>query len=277
VPEAEVARVLTLAREAGVKVLDTGRLYGESEAVLGRSLAGSSYWRIVTKTAKFAKLSDANAVRRRFTSDLARSLSDLSLSSIYGLLAHDADDLLGMRGTILWEALTRARARGIVTKIGASAYRPTQIEALLDRFDVDLIQLPTNAIDQRLVHSGLLPRLKSRGVEVHARSTFLQGLLLVPADTIDARFGILRTRIAALQAAWREAGMTHLEGALAAVLRQPEIDCVIIGTSSLEEFREVLATYQRTLHMAPQLALEQWALDDEAYVNPALWKQFLDI
>ena len=39
-----------------------------------------------------------------------------------------------------------------------------------------------NIIDRRLELSGWLERLSDEGVEVHARSVFLQGLLLMPLN-----------------------------------------------------------------------------------------------
>jgi aryl-alcohol dehydrogenase-like predicted oxidoreductase len=273
VSESEVSKILALAWRAGIDMLDTARLYGESEAVLGRTM-GSSPWRVVSKTARFRDL-DGGAVRDQLGADLVRSLTKLSLPALYGLLVHDAEDLLVAQGGHLWDALAERREEGIVGKVGASVYTGRQIEMLLDRFDLDLIQIPINAIDQRLVRTGLLPELKRRGIEIHARSAFLQGLLLAPPEAIDARLGILRTKIGALQAAWREADLTPLEGALAAVLRQPEIDCIIVGVASGEELRQILTAKDKASRVGAEFAIEQWALDDECYVNPALWARLL--
>jgi aryl-alcohol dehydrogenase-like predicted oxidoreductase len=271
VPQAEVSAILSLARAEGVSVLDTAALYGDSEAVLGQALGDWPGWRVVTKTAKFGDLSDAQAVRERVRRDFARSLARLSLDSVYGLIIHDADDLLGRHGSVLWEELVQRRAGGVVAKIGASVYSAQQIEALLNRFEPDLIQLPFSAVDQRLARCGMLAALHRRGVEIHARSVFLQGLLLAPPHTIDTRFGRLRDATAGLQAAWRDAGLTALEGALAAVFRHDEIDHVIVGVSSIDEFRQVLAALHKASQAAGKIGIEQWSIDDDHLVNPANW------
>ena len=255
-------------------MLDTARLYGESESVLGQTM-GCSRWRIVSKTRKFSEINEIDEVQTTLAADLCQSLSELSLASLHGLLVHDAADLGGNKGAYLWEAMARARANGLVAKIGASIYDRGQIESLIDRFDLDIIQLPLSAIDQRLTRGGILRELKERGIEIHARSAFLQGLLLVPVDRIDPRFGILRTRVAGLQSAWRELGLTPLEGALSAVLWQPEIDHVIVGTTSPQQLREILAAAHKASQTGGKFAIEQWALDDETYINPARWGQLL--
>ena len=50
------------------------------------------------------------------------------------------------------------------------------------------IQIPVNALDRRAIHSGLLRRLKTKGVEIHARSVFLQGLLLMQPTELPEFF-----------------------------------------------------------------------------------------
>ena len=42
---------------------------------------------------------------------------------------------------------------------------------------LDLVQLPS-LFDQRLLQNGTLASLRDRGVAIHARSLYLQGLLL---------------------------------------------------------------------------------------------------
>ena len=55
----------------------------------------------------------------------------------------------------------------------------SQIKKVLDLFIPDIIQLPFSVFDQRLLQDGTLSTLKSLGIEIHARSIFLQGLLLM--------------------------------------------------------------------------------------------------
>jgi aryl-alcohol dehydrogenase-like predicted oxidoreductase len=272
VPEAEVGAIVALARDESVCVLDTAALYGVSEAVLGRTLGGWSGWRIVTKTPKFGDLNDAEAARQLFRRDFARSLASLSVASIYGLLVHEADDLFGPHAAMLWDELMRCRDEGLVGKIGVSVYTAQQIETLLDRFALDLIQLPFNAVDQRLARRGVLAELQRRGIEIHARSIFLQGLLLAPPHRIDMRFGRLRDAILSAQATWREAGLTPVEGALAAALRQSELSHVIVGVTSREQLRQILAAEKKASQLAGKFAIEPWAVDDDTVLNPADWK-----
>ena len=70
----------------------------------------------------------------------------------------------------------------LINKIGVSVYDVDELEEIIDTHQIDIVQLPSNIFDQRFMKSGILARLKSLEVEIHARSTFLQGLLLRPLE-----------------------------------------------------------------------------------------------
>ena len=53
----------------------------------------------------------------------------------------------------------------------------------------DVVQLPMNILDTSLYKSGVLSELHKKGVEIHIRSVFLQGLFYLSKDQIKERFG----------------------------------------------------------------------------------------
>lgn len=78
------------------------------------------------------------------------------------------------------------------SKNRASVYNSNQIDQLLKKYPIDIIQVPINLLDQRLILSGHLDRLKDLQIEIHARSVFLQGLLLLNPDTLPVRFSSIQ-------------------------------------------------------------------------------------
>ena len=111
---------------------------------------------------------------------------------LYGLLAHDAKDLLGTTGDAIWQTMEELRAEQRVVRVGASVYNGGQIDAMLQRYPIDLVQLPLSVLDQRLIQSGHLDRLAERNIEVHVRSVFLQGALLMSPDRLPPHLAGLR-------------------------------------------------------------------------------------
>src|SRR5581483_2256099 len=108
----------------------------------------------------------------------------LDVKTLYGLLLHRPQQLLGAEGPTLYQALQGLKKGGQVQKIGVSVYAPSELELLNLRYRFDLVQAPFNLVDRRLHTTGWLQRLKEDGVEIHTRSAFLQGLLLMSPAAI---------------------------------------------------------------------------------------------
>ena len=269
--DAEVSEILRRASLAGVEVLDTANLYGDSESVLGRCMPQDHAFRIVTKTPKFADQSAALAVAS-LNATFERSCLRLRRQTLYGLLMHDAGDLLGPNGETLWQAMVSLRSAGRVGRIGSSVYTGQQIDALLERYEPDLIQLPLSLLDQRLVKGGQLERLAQRGVEVHARSAFLQGALLMAEADLPAHLLGLRPFVRQLTIRADSLGLTRIEAALRYVANQPEIFAVVCGVDSPQQFEELLAASRTN---SPALSPADAAACDCAdplLVDPSQWR-----
>lgn len=266
--EAEAARIVTAAAEHGIRVIDTAVLYGTSEGVLGSVLPRHNRFKVVTKTVRFdaaeIKPSDADRLETGFRASLAR----LGCDSIYGLLAHNVEDLLTTGGEFLVERLYDLKRRGLVEKVGASVYDAGQIKALLARFPIDLLQLPVNVLDQRLIVNGTLADLKRRGIEVHARSAFLQGLLLMPLAEIHPYFAPIQQQIVAYRAFIAELGLTPQEAALGFLETRDDIDVIICGVNTRQQLLELCAAARPLV----EVDFSRFALTDDAMLNPSRWR-----
>lgn len=270
-PVAEVKRILDDAAKNGVHVIDTASLYGDSERVLGQCMDEHHPFHIITKTPQFNKprldVEDAEQLKGAFHESLAR----LKQSSLYGLLVHSADDLLAQNGTALWEAMNDIKKEGLVEKIGASVYSARQIDAILEKFSIDLIQLPVNVLDQRLIGSGHLERLKKRGIEVHARSAFLQGLLLMDPSDLPDYFSPVRLHLQQYHRFIGARNVSPLKSALDFVLNLEKVDTVIIGVARSAQLEEILHACVDATEMTAD-DYRNFAWSDEEILYPSRWK-----
>jgi aryl-alcohol dehydrogenase-like predicted oxidoreductase len=264
----EVKRIIDVARLGGIKIIDTAHDYGDSEAVIGRCLDKHSQFNIVTKSLPLRKSCVTSEDVDHVLAAFHLSLDRLRQPAVYALLAHNAGDLLVKDGGQLMDALSTLKTNGLVQKVGVSVYDQIELDAVLERFDVDIVQIPFNVLDQRLLMSGSLARLKHAGVEVHARSVFLQGLLLMEPDSLGKHFLAAQSPIRRLRDFARERGRTLLETALRFVAERKEIDCAIIGVSRHEELHEIFAAFQGE-DMAEDYS--GFAINDESILNPARW------
>ena len=231
-PEA-VADVLAAAQAAGLTLLDTAAAYGNSEARLGELAGANSAFELITKLPAGPPAQVAQ--------QLAESLGRLRRAQLYGVLFHAFKPL--QEEPAAWQALQAARAAGQVVRIGVSLYHPHEAEWLLaEGYDLDLVQVPYNVFDQRF--AAVLPRLAARGVEVHVRSAFLQGLLLREPATLPAFFRPLAPKLTQLRALAAEAGVPLPALLLLFAAYAPGVARAVVGVDSVANLTENLAAAQ---------------------------------
>lgn len=259
----EAMAMLQLAAENSIDTLDTAIAYGESEACLGE--IGTQSFKVVTKLPAVPE--DDTDVSKWVNQQLSESLSRLGCTSIYGLLLHRPEQLLGPNGEELYKALQTLKDKGQVQKIGVSIYSPDELNALMPRYHFDLVQAPFNLVDQRLSSSGWMRRLKDFDVEIHTRSLFLQGLLLMRKAEIPAKF-LPWDRLWQTWHKWLDDhSVSAVQACLAFSLSFPEIDRVVVGADSKKQLAQIIdAAKPHRIIDIPNLKCA-----DENLINPARW------
>jgi aryl-alcohol dehydrogenase-like predicted oxidoreductase len=206
--------------------------------------------------------------------EVERSLERLMCGQLHALLVHRIADLTKPGWEHLRDALLEAKQRGWTRRIGASIYDEGQLELVCRCLEPELIQLPLNALDRRMISSGVLKRLKASGIEVHARSVFLQGLLLMDPETLPPFFAPIRDVIAALHARWTAEEATPLAGCLACVLDQDGVDAVIVGVNRQAEFDEILSAVVRAAEIGSSCCPQTTPVPS-MYLDPSRWPSVL--
>lgn len=257
--------ILQLAADNGIDTLDTAIAYGESEQRLGE--IGIQGWQIISK---LPAIPDDCADILQWVAEAVRgSLQRLNINSLYGLLLHRPQQLMEKNGEDLYRALQQLKQDGLVQKIGISIYDPSELNSILilGRFQLDLVQAPFNIFDHRLIDTGWMNRLAEQGTELHVRSVFLQGLLLMSPTDRPKKF----TRWDQLWSDWDNwlgnNRLTPLQACLCYALSLPQISKVIIGVDSLGQLNEILQAIQS---QAPEIPVAI-KTDDLDLLNPARW------
>ena len=261
----EVRGILNYAYSQNIDLLDTAPAYGNSEKVLGA--ANVQNFKVVTKTRHFDNAEISNDDIDLLKKDFSCSLVDLRQESFYGVLVHDASDLLKPGSKKLFDQLESLKQAEKIKKIGVSIYDNKQLQSILENFDIDIVQLPFNILDKRLIDSGMLVKLQNRGIEVHARSVFLQGLLLMSNQDRPRKFH----RWNALWKTWHEwlndNQITALEAAIRHAVSMPEISKVLVGVDTKDQLKEIIIASDGIL---PNIPAELYT-NDVNLLNPSNW------
>ncbi len=261
----EVRSILNYAHSQNIDLLDTAPSYGNSEQVLGD--LNIQDFKIVTKTRHFYQDVITDKEATTLTNDLNQSLQSLKKKSVYGVLVHNANDLFKPGAEKLFYQLQELKKSKKIVKIGVSVYDHRQLQSILDSFDIDLVQLPLNILDRRMIDSGMLTILKNKRIEVHARSVFLQGLLLMSNQNRPKRFN----QWSSLWRIWHEwlydNQITALEASIRHAVSVPEISKVLVGVDTKDQLKEIIIASDGVLPDFPA----ELHTNDANLLNPSNW------
>ncbi len=268
-PPCEVTKILKYAKSCGITAIDTAREYGSAERVLGNNDISS--FCLCTKIPSLKNLETSIKVERHFKSAFEHSLLSLNVDKIEYLILHDCNDLFGPHGAFLIALLHHYKDSGLVNKIGISAYTSHQISSALGLFTPDIVQIPFSIFDQRLLADGTLNLLKSLDIEIHARSIFLQGLLLMNPKKLNNYFLPYMPFICNWHETCKNLGLQPLDLAIYFAVTNSLIDKVIIGVSTLCQLKEIIASAGMNWPAISSLSFTEFGHNSDELINPALW------
>lgn len=255
--------ILKYAASAGIETIDTAMAYGDSEQVLGN--IGVEGFNVLTKLPEIPDyITDIEDWVIKAVKD---AVSRLGLECLYGLLLHRPGQLFEPKGVRIISALSLVKEMGLVKKIGVSVSAPSEFDDLFDIYDFDIVQCPFNLVDRRLINSGWLKKLSTAGVETHTRSSFLQGLLLMPRYSIPSKFKPWN-KLWDDWDRWLVANkMSPLNACISYVLSFSEITRVVIGVESQSQLAEIVgAASGASIKSYPDIRSDATDL-----INPSNW------
>jgi aryl-alcohol dehydrogenase-like predicted oxidoreductase len=256
--------ILQKAWAKGIDTLDTAISYGESEKRLG--MTNVKDWHIVTKLPEIPN--ECTNINTWILNQVQKSLLRLGVTKILALLLHRPDQLLESDGAEIWKALQDLKQKNIVKKIGFSVYDCNQLDALWDSFQPNIVQMPYNLLDKRFLLSGWMKKMNDAGVEIHVRSVFLQGLLLMSKSDRPEKFNHWKDIWEVLDAWLLEHDITAVEAAISFAMDNPYIDKIVVGVDNVQQLEEILSLSLKRKIVYPPKSLHT---SDVRLINPSQW------
>jgi aryl-alcohol dehydrogenase-like predicted oxidoreductase len=257
----EVARILDTAVDHGIDSIDTAIAYGQSESIIGET--SQNRFKIISKLPPLPV--DISNVSEWVHSQVQGSLSRLKCTSLDALLLHRPQDLTGDQGAELYAAIGSLMAEKIIHRFGVSIYSPNDLEGIIGTFDIHIVQAPLNVFDRRILR--VTDQLSALNIEVHARSVFLQGVLIANPKDRPRRFEPWSEHFALFDEWVRSSGVSAMACCLGFALQQPGIAKLVIGTTSAESLDEIMNSIPNSVLEVPthlQSSVEE-------LIDPRFW------
>ena len=259
----EVKKIIEFARSSEIDTIDTARDYGDSEESLGK--CEISTFNVITKIGSI--IGHEDKIKHWTELEVKSSIEKLRLKSLYGVLLHRPLELLSKNGDELYESVLNCKRDGLVKKIGVSVYSTHDLMKIVDRFDVDIIQLPINIINQEILKTEYLKVLKSKKIEIHARSCFLQGLLLMNYNEIPLKFKKWSNIFMDWHNWLKKNNINAVQGCLSFINSIDDIDKAVVGVQNLAQLKQLINySKNKDIKSFPDLFS-----NDQNLIDPSKW------
>ena len=256
-----VARILDTAVSHGIDSIDTAIAYGQSETVIGET--AQNRFKIISKLPPIP--SDMANVSQWVRRQIDASLSRLNCSSLEALLLHHPQDLIGPHGSELYAAINSLLSEKIIERFGVSIYAPNELDGIIGKFNIDVVQAPLNVFDRRII--GVTDQLSALNIEVHVRSVFLQGVLIANPKDRPQRFQPWSEHFTRFDEWVHSTGMSAMACCLGFALQQPGVTKLVIGTTSKESLTEIMTSIPN-IHLEVPADLQS---SSEQLIDPRVW------
>ncbi len=267
-----VEQMLEYANLNGIDTLDTAAAYGTAESVLGNVLKKDTFpkFNIVSKLEPGAFENTQRSGWKNIAVQKAdESRKRLGVDKLYSYLFHNAGYIFDKDAV---DALYGVKEEGITDRIGVSIYNPDEALKALEYEVIKAIQIPYNVFDQRLDQCGFFEKAKKQNVLVYARSSLLQGLVMMNPDDLPKKVQFAEGYLRVFLNICNSYGFDPLHVAVGYVGYNPNIDYVVFGVDNLNQLKEYISI--RDWNMPESLYKDitsAFKNVEEKLVNPSMW------
>ena len=256
----EIKNIEKILKKKSLKKFDTAINYGESEKIIGNFNIKK---KVITKIK--LPIKKPKDLKKWFDKKLNKSLKKLKVKSLYGLLIHDTADILGKNKEFL-NILLDCQKKRLISKLGISVYEVSEINRVLKFWKPEIIQMPANIFDHRFLNDNFLYKLKKLNIELHARSCFLQGVLLEK----KIRIGNFKSKeIFSSFLNWcQKKQISNLEACIHFIKKIKQIDYLIVGVDNSSHLQEIISSFNKNLIFVPNYFVN----NDKNLIDPRKWK-----
>ena len=256
-------KILKAARRKNISYLDMAESYKESIKILKKQNLGN--WKICFKVSdKFLK---KTSKENNFIKYFFNSLKEFKIKNYEYFLFHNTKSFTTDHGKKIYNLLIQLKNEGYIKKIGVSLYSPKDINKKIQKFKIDVVQIPLNVFDQRFLKNNFLSKLKKKNIEIHARSIFLQGLLTLSFKSLPKKFNVFKNTIKNWELFFKANNSNAVKECLRFVFNIDQIDKIVVGVDDSKHLKDLFSTISRgNLHDFSKLESNNLKL-----IDPRKW------
>lgn len=261
-----VKSILDFAFSQGVSFLDTAEAYGDAQQRIGNYHSGVKHrFNVISKYSSKINLSQSIGNR------VEHNLKTLKVDRLYSYMFHSFDEYKHYY-SLFRKDLESLQESGLINKLGVSVYTNREAMQVMEDDSIGLIQLPFNLLDNLNKRKLVLQTAKERGVEIHTRSVFLQGLFFKEFSQLPYKLQSLALYLKYIKQIQKDNTIQMQELALNYALKNKMISKVLIGVDSLKQLQEnIKSTFIKIDENVIQ-EVDKIDVKETELLNPVNWK-----
>lgn len=265
--ETKVFKILETAYGKGVRYLDTAEIYGDAHQLIGKFHdLYSLRFKIVTKL----NLSNFQEKNITLKDHVQNNLETLRLDQINSYMFHSYYDLKSSFQTLETE-LEQLKSDGRILNYGVSVYTNDEFKDVIENYPVDIIQLPYNVFDNDNLRLELVKNAKEKGIIIHTRSVFLQGLFFKKPEELPIQLIGLKQYLNELISISNKYNLSIQELALKYVNDIEFIDKIVLGVITQNQLEENLKVLARDPMVDLRKSINNIKVEEINLLNPSNW------
>jgi len=269
----DFSKILDHSKKKNIKYIDTAMTYGDSEKIIGDLLKKKKLnktFKIITKIPNLRFVS-RKKIYIHILSEIKQSIKKLGVNNLYAILIHDTKDLNSEKINIIYKSLLKIKKIGLVKKIGFSVYKSLDLKKFIKLYNFDIIQFPFNVFDQRILQKKIQYMLKSKKIELHIRSIFLQGLLLLSSKEIIQKGFKKNKSLKKWEDFLNKKNIKPLDACINFILKYNFYSKLIIGFDNYIQFKNVVKKYEYLKKNEININYNKLKTNGNL-INPSKWK-----
>jgi spore coat polysaccharide biosynthesis protein SpsF (cytidylyltransferase family)/aryl-alcohol dehydrogenase-like predicted oxidoreductase len=256
----DISEILNYAKQNYIKFLDTANSYYNSEKRIGKYLSkNQNNFKIISKI----KISEIKKIKN--------SLNKLKSKKLDSILIHDPHQIKNNNDI---KKFTRKikKYKTLYNNVGVSLNNPKDYYKLRNHKIFRVIQIPYNIFDKRWEK---LLKDKNKNIEIHARSIFLQGLLITEDKNCPKKlkkdFNLVKNIIIRLQ---QKLNRFDAKDLLFTYVNQiTKINKIIIGVENLKQVQQIPFYFLRPKFSFSELQFikKNTPKVSNSFITPSQW------
>ena len=246
-----------------IKYLETAYEYKNNEKIFSKFNLKS--FKIIMKI----NVKKNEFSQKKIFEKIKLSLKRYNLKKFYCLMLHNTKSLSTKKKSTIFKTLEEIKRKKLVSKIGYSIYDKEELDKFYLSNKPDIIQGPLNLLNQELLKCGWLKKLKKDKVEFHARSIFLQGLLLKEREAVPLYFKQYSKYLNKYYNYTEKLNRSKLSTCLNFINNLDNVTKIIIGIDSINHLDDILS-----LKLTNKLSIKELnklSINKKKLIDPRLW------